>query len=28
MGEMATEYGFYGESSGFETGAESLKVID
>jgi len=28
MGDLATEYGFYGPGSGLETGAESLKVID
>jgi len=28
MGDLATEYGFYGPGSGIETGAESLKVID
>ena len=28
MGQLATQFGFYGENSGLETGAESLKVID
>jgi dipeptidase len=28
MGDLAMQFGFYGENSGFETGAESLKVID
>ena len=28
MGEVAEEFGFYGPEGGFESGAESLKVID
>lgn len=28
IGDLATEYGFYGPGSGIETGAESLKIID
>ena len=28
MGELAERYGFYGPAGGFESGAESLKVID
>ena len=28
VGDLATLYGFYGENSGLETGAESLKIMD
>jgi dipeptidase len=28
MGSLAEQYGFYGESSSFEGGSESLMVID
>ena len=28
IGDIAEKYGFYGPEGGFESGAESLKVID